>query len=147
MIATAPGPGAHLDKNAASLGGPSTYMGFGDGQVGLQQGFPYTDPVEQYVNYDNNGMGQSSHQQHQQQSQQTPAYQAYNPTYQPFDTPNNYASTSNQQMFTPTWGDQFIDSNNFQPTPDQQSGNYASGSSGQNGAGGEMSFDAGIAEL
>lgn len=153
MIATAPrrtsGPNLdHNDRNTVNNSGPSAYMGYGDGNIGSQPNYTSTpDPVDQYLNYDNSTFG-TPHQS-QRQAQPQLQQQAYTPSYQPLNN-NNYASTStaNQQIYQPNWEDQFLqDANNFVQPGIQPSGGYTAEPSGQNGFGGEGSFEADIAEL
>jgi hypothetical protein len=51
-------------------------------------------------------------------------------------------------MYTPNWEDQFLqDANNFGQQGAQPTGGYNGDASGQNGFGGDGSFEADIAEL
>jgi hypothetical protein len=156
MIATAPRRASAVNLNQdkgngnnGNMGGPSAYMGYGDGNIGTQQHYTSTpDPIDQYLNYDSGAFGtpHPPQRQIQHQSQQ----QAYTPSYQSVNNANNYASTStaNQQMYTPNWEDQFLqDPNNFGQQGAQPTGGYNGDASGQNGYGGDGSFEADIAEL
>jgi len=145
--------GANIPQHQRQDSGPSAFMGFGDPNGGGQQGFMYTDPVEQYLNnYDDT---------HGTPLQQTrPQVPQYHTPYQGLDNGNNFASTSTaNQLPTPNWGDQFLQDSNFQDTNFQdtnqihggnqyesQGGDYNGEGSSQNGLG-ESSFDANLAEL